>query len=397
VNLVVYLSDALRADHVGCYGARFVNTRTIDELAAGGVRFDQAIAVAPWTCPSMASMTTGLAPHHHGVFHWDVVPDPAVPTLFTTLAAAGYEIASFVFDESYLFKGYADANVAGLSVTLDGAVEWLRARDGSKPFLLFFHSWATHMPYDVLHAERREWLAAKQEIIDGIQSGSAAAYAALREGYARAVEHSSEVLLASFLEELDRLGLRERTAVAFVSDHGESWGERFADKTDVKGTYHLHGATLNEEIVQVPLILSAPGLEPAVVSSQVRTIDLFPTLAELAGAPIDGTIDGASLLPLAERRETGDRPAILGATDGGALSQLAIRQPPWKLILRLDRGGEEAYDLATDPRELESRPGDVPQKLRERLYEEHATAIMREPTAEEEAIVASRLTDLGYL
>jgi arylsulfatase A-like enzyme len=396
MNLVVYVSDALRTDHVGCYGARYVNTRTIDELAAGGVRFDQAITVAPWTCPSMASMVTGLSPHHHGYFHWDATLDPSLPTLFTTLAAQGYEIASFVFDENYLFKGYADANVTGLSVTLDGAVEWLRARDGSKPFLLFFHSWATHMPYDVLHAERREWLAAKEEIIDGIQSGSAAAYAALREGYTRAVEHASEVLLASFLEELDRLGLRETTALAFVSDHGESWGERFADKADVKGTYHLHGATLNEEIVQVPLILTAPGLEPGVVSSQVRTTDLFPTLAELAGTSVDA-IDGASLLPVADGRETGDRVAVLGATDGGSLSQLAVRMPPWKLILRLDTGLEEAYDLGRDPRELSSSPGEAPHELRDLLYRELETAEMREPTAEEEAIVASRLTDLGYL
>jgi arylsulfatase A-like enzyme len=72
------------------------------------------------------------------------------------------------------------------------------------------------------------------------------------------VERSSEQLLAGFLEELDALGLREQTALVFLSDHGESWGERFADKQAVKGTYHMHGATLYEEIVEVPLILSAP-------------------------------------------------------------------------------------------------------------------------------------------
>jgi choline-sulfatase len=146
----------------------------------------------------------------------------------------------------------------------------------------------------------------------------------------------------------------------------------------------------------VPLILTAPGLEPGVVSSQVRTTDLFPTLAELAGTSVDA-IDGASLLPVADGRETGDRVAVLGATDGGALSQLAVRMPPWKLILRLDTGLEEAYDLGRDPRELSSRPGEAPHELRDLLYRELETAEMREPTAEEEAIVASRLTDLGYL
>ena len=66
MNVLVYVSDALRIDHLGCYGARFLNTRTIDELAAGGVRFEQAISAAPWTAPSMTSMVTGLYPHHHG-------------------------------------------------------------------------------------------------------------------------------------------------------------------------------------------------------------------------------------------------------------------------------------------------------------------------------------------
>ena len=86
MNLIVYVSDALRTDHVGCYGARRVRTPTIDELAATGVRFDQAIAAAPWTCPSTASMITGLYPHHHGYLHWDATLDPAIPTLFTVAA-----------------------------------------------------------------------------------------------------------------------------------------------------------------------------------------------------------------------------------------------------------------------------------------------------------------------
>src|SRR4029453_8391329 len=166
------------------------------------------------------------------------------------------------------------------------------------PFLLYVHNWATHMPYDIVHADRKNWLAAKQEVIAGIQSDSASALEAMRERYRKAVERQSEVLVASFLEELDALGLRESTVFAFLSDHGESWGERFAAKEDVKGVYHMHGSDLYDEIVEVPLILSAPGrMEPAVVESQVRTVDLVPTLLDLAGLPARET-DGASLLPL---------------------------------------------------------------------------------------------------
>ena len=395
MNLVVFVSDALRTDHVGCYGARYVNTRTVDELAAGGVRFDQAISVAPWTCPSMTSMVTGLYPHHHGYLHWDA-PLPEAPTLFEAAVAAGYDVGTFVFDENYLFKGLPHANVVGTSEKLDGAIAWLRGR-GERPFLLFVHSWATHMPYDILHAERREWLAAKEELMVGIQSGAAGALETVHESYRRAVETMSESVLASLLGELDELGLRERTAFAFVSDHGESWGERFADKEDVKGIYHMHGATLFDEVVQVPLIVAAPGrLAPGVVWSQVRSVDLMPTLLELAGIPVPD-IDGASLLPLADGTEDGDRLTFISGTDMGALSQLAVRMPPWKLIHHVDSGREEAYRLDVDPRERESRPADVPLELRDLLYLELESADQREISPEEEAKVEARLADLGYL
>jgi arylsulfatase A-like enzyme len=397
LNLVVYVSDALRTDYVGCYGARRVKTPTIDELAATGARFDQVIAAAPWTCPSTTSMITGLYPHHHRFLHWDATLDPAIPTLFSVAAANGYATGSFVFDEDYLFKSFPDASVAGTSETLDGAVEWLRAhRD--RPFVLWFHSWATHLPYDIPHTNR-EWKVAKNEIVSGIQSDSAAALEALREKYAAAVERSSEHFLACFLEELDALGLRDDTAFAFAADHGESWGERFADKRDVRGTYHMHGATLFEEIVEVPLILSVPGrVEPGtVIPEQVSLVDLTPTLLDLAGAPLDG-VDGVSLLPrlAGEAGDTG-RAVWIAGTDGGRISQLAVRRPPWKLLVHVESGEEEAYRLDVDPREQRSVPAEAPAELRELLYAELATVEQPELSAEDEAKVESRLADLGYL
>jgi N-sulfoglucosamine sulfohydrolase len=391
VNVVVYVSDALRVDHLGCYGARFLDTRTTDEFAAGGVRYEQAISAAPWTAPSTTSLITGLYAHHHGYLHWDAELDPTIETVFRAFSAHGYEVGSFVFDTNYLFKDLPEANVRGTSESLDDVFAWLREHRG-KPFFLYVHSWATHMPYDILHSERRDWLAAKQEVIEGIQSDSASALEAMREAYRRAVEHQSEVLFASLLSELDELGLREDTVLAFTSDHGESWGERFETKGDVQGVYHMHGATVYDEIVQLPLILSAPGrLEPGVVPSQVRSVDVVPTLLELAGLPAR-EMDGESLLHL-----DGDRPAVIAGTDLGALTKLAVRMPPWKLILHVESGEEEAYHLETDPRERVSRPDDVPPDLRTLVFAELESAERRELTEEEEATVAKRLSDLGYL
>jgi N-sulfoglucosamine sulfohydrolase len=389
VNVVVYVSDALRTDHLGCYGARYVNTKTIDELATGGVRFSHAISAAPWTAPSTTSIVTGMYAHHHGYLHWDAQLDPATETWFRAFSAHGYEVASFVFDTNYLFKDLPEANVRGTAETLQGAFEWLRA-NRDKPFFLYVHNWATHMPYDIVHADRKNWLSAKQEIIDGIQSDSAFALESMKEGYRKAVERQSEVLVASFLEELEALGLRESTTFALLSDHGESWGERFGAKDGVKGVYHMHGATLFDGIVEVPLIVSAPRLEPAVVESQVRSVDLMPTLLELAGLPARET-DGESLLEI-----DGDRPAIIAGTDMGALTKLAVRKPPWKLILHVESGEEEVYNLDVDPRELDPRL-DAPPDLREILFRELESAERHELTEEEEATVAKRLSDLGYL
>lgn len=390
VNVLVYVSDALRADHVGCYGARFVATPTLDELAAGGTRFDQAISAAPWTAPSMTSLVTGLYPHRHGYLAWQQEVDPSLVTVFDRFADGGYDVASFVFDETYLFRGLRNANVRGETDTLEAVTAFLRERR-DRPFFAFVHSWATHMPRGLRHAEKKEWREAKLAFLGKIQSGRATEVESCREEYRTGVEHASEVLVASLLEELDALRLRDSTAVLFVSDHGESWGERFDDSSEVKGIYHLHGATLYDEILQVPLILSVPGLRPAVVDAQVSSVDVVPTLLELAGLPgLDG--DGRSLLDPDPARDV-----FAATSDRGVLSQLCVRRPDWKLIRHLADGREEGYRLDLDPRELIDRAAEAPVDLRAGLERELGGAERRELSPEEEAIVVARLEDLGYL
>ena len=356
MNLVVWVADALRVDHVGCYGAQHVATPTIDELAAGGVRFDQAISAAPWTAPSTASMITGLYPHRHGYLHWDAELDPALPTLFTVAAAYGYETGSFVFDERYLFRDFAGRERRGheRAARRRGRVAARAGREAVLPLV---------PQLDDAHALRRPPLRAQ-----GVAAGEGGhhrrhpvrrpgrARGAARElprgGGARVREH-----FAGFLQALDELGLREQTAIAFVSDHGESWGERYADKTQVKGTYHMHGADLYDEIVRVPLILAAPGrCEPAVVPSQVSLVDLHADAARAGGCADRRPRRDARCCRSPTASEQGDRPAFVVGTDKGAVSQLALRQPPWKLTVHVQSGEEEAYRLDVDPGELVEPP-----------------------------------------
>jgi arylsulfatase A-like enzyme len=394
VNVLVFVSDALRADHLGCYGARYVNTRTIDELAAGGLRFDQAIAAAPWTALSMTTLVTGLYPHRHGYLHWERELDPARTTVFDAFAHAGFAVGTFVFDREFLFRGLRNANVAGESATVDEAVAWLREQRG-RPFFLLFHSWATHMPHHVPHGTRKEWRAAKQAYLEKLHAGTAAGYQACLEEYREGVERMSEEILASLLGELDVLGLRDETAIVFLSDHGESWGERIADKSELAGIYHLHGATLYDEILCVPLLVTAPGIEPRVVRTQVSTVDVAATLCDLGGVPAPAG-DGTSLLRF-RAADRPDEPVFAATSDRGVLSQLGVRQPPWKLVRHLDSGREEGYRLDRDPRELVDRAAEAPVELRFLLDRELDDVERPGLSAEEEAVVVSRLADLGYL
>jgi choline-sulfatase len=396
VNAIVYISDALRPDHLGCYGARFVNTACIDGFAAESVRFDEVITAAAWTAPAMTSIATGLYPHHHGVFDWGNELAGDVETLFRSFARAGHAVGSFVFDDDYLFKGIPEAGVQGRSEDFAQVLEWLADHAGG-PFLLVVHSWATHMPYNVSHRERKTWKSAKAEFIDAIRSGTAEGVERCREAYRQAVEYQSETLFASLLEQVDKLGLRETTAIVFGADHGESWGERYADKGAVQGMYHLHGAELYDEILRVPLIVRAPGLlEPAVVTGQVRTVDITPTLRELASLPA-AAADGASLVGAARRQESGDRIAVSITSDRGNISRAAVRRRPWKLMRDLQTGRERAFRIDLDPREREDRGDGVPQELRDLLEHELAGIDRRVISNEEEEAIEARLSDLGYL
>jgi arylsulfatase A-like enzyme len=108
-----------------------------------------------------------------------------------------------------------------------------------------------------------------------------------------------------------------------------------------------------EEILRVPLVLHAPGREPGRVGATVRLVDLMPTLLEMVGLPVPAHLHGASLLPILEGRERGQRPVLAQWRERGAL---ALRVDDWKLV-RMG-GRRELYNVAEDPaEELNVRTG----------------------------------------
>ena len=166
-------------------------------------------------------------------------------------------------------------------------------------------------------------------------------------GYYASVEFM-DTQVGRILDELEALGLRDSTAIAFTSDHGYHLGEH---------TFWEKG-NLHEEVTRVPLILSLPGMEGASTNQIVELVDIYPTLSQLAGLKIPAPVQGTSLVPLLKN------PGLEEPLKTGALSfagrGTSIRVPGWHYA-SYGKNGEELYDMAKDPGQYtnlaQSQPG----------------------------------------
>lgn len=145
------------------------------------------------------------------------------------------------------------------------------------------------------------------------------------------------------LDELDRLGLTDSTAVVFTSDHGYHLGEHgFWQK-----------ANLHEEVIRVPLMISVPGIEAQRSDSIVELMDIFPTLSDLAGLAIPETVQGKSLVPVLSNPQHEVRNGALSFNNG-----VSYRSKNWHLMHYKDNT-YELYDMRKDPDEFDNLAGDA--------------------------------------
>ena len=158
-NIIIYLVDALRADHLGCYGYQKPVSPHIDAFAQDATLFENAIAQSSWTKASVASLFTGLTPTVHGIHgREDRLSDKAV-TLAETLRAEGYRTAAFMTNtsvgEAFGFgQGFDEfvklpVSIRQLSEEVNKRVfAWLQKRQEDKrPFFLYVHTLDPHGPY----------------------------------------------------------------------------------------------------------------------------------------------------------------------------------------------------------------------------------------------------------
>lgn len=159
------------------------------------------------------------------------------------------------------------------------------------------------------------------------------------------------------LDELERLGLRESTAIVFASDHGYHLGEH----------HFWQKSNLHEEVIHVPLIISVPGFKPGRSESIVELMDIYPTICELTGMKIPETVQGKSLVPILRDPQATVKEAALSKVKEGH----SLRTKDWA-YMRYEDGSEELYQMSEDGGQftnLAKMPehADLIQKLRDDL------------------------------
>jgi arylsulfatase A-like enzyme len=376
-NVVLITIDALRPDHLGCYGYRRDTSPNLDKLAAGGVRFTDCISQAAVTVPSIPSIMTSLYPHEHRVV--TLAQDNTIlqPTLAGILQRNGYATGLFIghaLERSGVSKGFGTAyfNIEADAKLLNSkAIGWLSLNKGKKYFL-YLHYLDTHAPYHAPQAYRDLfsgdglYLTGKQLPIStdaghpyfsdetipfyaaqpGI--GSVDYYVSLYDAGIRSTDEQVGLLLEAVRDHDRRYNTD--TLVIISADHAEYLGEH--------RIYFAHGHNLFDTVLKVPLVIAGPGIpQGKVVSGQAGLIDIMPTVLDLLKVPCREKISGVSLLGIIRgNRKLAERTIASEIwTDDPKRSRLAVlslRTGRGKLLYSVSDKYGQIIDFAANPGEL---------------------------------------------
>ena len=406
-NVILISIDTLRGDRLGYYGYKRSITPNIDRLAKEGTVFKHAVSQSPWTLPSHASIMTSLYPSLHGANRISSKLGENFVTLAELLRDASYETAAFTggnwmspifgLDQGFnLYDHYSEhnlhlryvPNVSWLklpfskericfSFAVPKIIHWLQANaNRDKPFFLFLHTYEVHRyffndkklkPY--LHRmgfqydeQFPDFTKGPQFIANNIIEWVLTTDEKKLEYFEALYDAEilfTDRLINDILNELDSLGMMNRTLIILTSDHGEGFNK------DLRRVHH--GGRLHNDQLLVPLIFRLPGVFKAnkIVDVQVQIIDILPTILDVLNLRRPKEVKGASLMKYVGAAETGDEYPAFSEELGFKFNETNFREAirdHYRIVSVISDGikfirspvKDELYDLKSDPEEAKN-------------------------------------------
>ncbi|HEX6987143.1 MAG TPA: sulfatase-like hydrolase/transferase [Planctomycetaceae bacterium] len=370
-NVLLLFTDDQRADAVGAFGHPVLKTPNLDSLVESGFVMNAAYClgsdVGAVCTPSRNMLLSGRA-----YFRWEGRLAPPEPANWPdSMRAAGYETyhhgkkgntATLIqarFDHNKYLKDDQQERLSGEPgrEIVDEAIEFLKARDGDKPFFMYLAFGNPHDPrvaaeryralydrasiplpanYRPVHPFDNGWMTGRDEALAPWPRTEDEIRRHLHDYYATI--SGLDFHVGRLLATLDGLGLRGDTLIVFSSDNGLAVGSH-----GLMGKQNVY-----EDGLRVPLVLNGPGIGKGRSDALVYLLDLYPTVLDLVGAEVPPGLDGRSFAGVLRGETDRHRDEILLAYED---VQRSLRDGRWKLIRYPHINRTQLFDLASDPHE----------------------------------------------
>ena len=370
-NVVLIVIDALRPDHLGCYGYSRNTSPHIDRLAKKGIFFKNAYAQGTYTIPSFASLFTSRYPVQHGVFNVKSKLEDSEMTMAEILRIFGYRTSAFTagiflnrrfnFDQGFeVYKDIAvDINVdysmprppkRSFRSMKPEVIDWIDSVIDEK-FFLFLHVMEVHPP-----------LYLPKDGDDHVYDDS---YEGMIDSLSIDLRLKNEVYCNMYYgKDGDPASISDKD-LDHVKAHYDAANTAWAGPGVQHTLFSYASQVPYEEIIRIPLIIVHPedSLRSKVINETVQQIDILPTVLDMIGRSPKEDAEGISLVPLikGEKNTYKDRPVFSsGSSEGNihvTLCTYSLIKGNIKLLVKpvnFAHSVIELYDLATDPHEREN-------------------------------------------